>query len=369
MLPSNNNTTISGSVLLPTLVVAVYLITRVANGEFYQGITNGYLVPTAYNKPAFLTWNAYSFMLLSILPMYPYVRHQGWTLSYYFFTIWPGTLGFWNSFLACLVMIYLLIVINILFIFGLANLSVSMVNAVIQTQTGMVVALSVWVLGDRFTGSEGLGIFISMLGVLLLVVPPLLDSTDEIKNPSGSKVIGILFTLASTALWAVYQLSWRVLAEAKHRTKLTRMEGMVDTLASVTVMGFCNVLLGWTFLVLFHWTGVETLEYPPTTELWWALTFNGLVEYSFDISCAMAIFLTSAVVTSITAPLTIPIAFLWDSVMYNEPLKIGLMDVGGVLLVLMGVALVELKPDWGSSSMLGGERHRLLVHSSDVNDR
>jgi drug/metabolite transporter (DMT)-like permease len=338
----------------------------VANGELYQGITNGYLVQKAYNKPAFLTWNAYSFMLLSILAVYPYVRHQGWTLRHYFFTVWPGKLGFWNSFLACLVMISLMIALNILWVLGLANVSVSTVNAVFQTQTGITVALSVWILGDRLSCSEGLGISVSMLGVLLLVIPPLCDATDEVKNPSGSKMIGIVSTFGSTVIWAVYQLSWRVLAEAKHRTKLTRMEGMMDTLASVAVMGFCNLVLGWPFILLFHWTGVETFEYPSDL---WALTLNGLVEYSFDTSCVIAIFLTSAVVTSITAPLTIPIAFIWDGLMYNEPLKIGLVDVGGVLLVLVGVAMVELKPDWGSSSTLEERRRLLLVPPSDDGNR
>lgn len=55
----------------------------------------------------------------------------------------------------------------------------------------------------------------------------------------------------------------------------------------------------------------------------------------------------SAIVTAITALLIILILFLWDSFMYNKPLKVGLLEVFGVLLGLLVVVMVELKPSCG----------------------
>jgi hypothetical protein len=72
------------------------------------------------------------------------------------------------------------------------------------------------------------------------------------------------------------------------------------------------------------------------------------VEFSFDSSCAVAIYMTSPVMTAITAPLTIPISFVWDNWLYGEDIKVGLGDYFASLLILFGVVLVELKPSWGS---------------------
>ena len=280
-------------------------------------------------------------MLIGIIILYPYARwYKGCSLSHFYFHIWPGKLGFHKAVLAAFAMMYILIILNILWVYGLVNISVATANAVNQTQTGMTVALCVYILGDRFVYSEGIGIMISLVGVFFIVLPPLLDTTDEAVQ-DGSRMFGVVSSVISSFFWAIYQLSWRVLSEAKNREELTRLEGFMDTLATLSVMGVCNIFFGWTFVVIFHFTGIETFEKP--TEQW-ALTLNGLVEYAFDVSCSFSIFLTSPVITAMTAPLTIPISFMWDSLMYNEPLSVGLMDVFGVCLVLLGVAMVELKP-------------------------
>ena len=330
---------------LPIFAIVVYLITWVANCECYQGIANGWIGKDPYDKPAYMTWNAYCFMLISPIFLYPYAKWcKRCSLSHYFFTIWPGKLGFRKAVLASFAMMYTLIILNILWVYGLVNISVATANAVNQTQTGMTVALSVFILGDRFVYSEGLGVLISLFGVFLIVVPPLWNTSDE-EIQQGRKIFGLISSVASSFFWAIYQLSWRVLSEAKNSQDITRLEGLMDTLATLSVMGFCNLFFGWVFVVIFHFTGVETYQYP--TE-WLPLTLNGLVEYAFDVSCSFAIFLTSPVVTAMTAPLTIPISFLWDSLMYNEPLNVALMDIYGVLLVLFGVGLVELKPRYFS---------------------
>ena len=329
------------NIWLPIVAIVLYLISWVANCEFYQGVANGYFTNHPYDKPAYMTWNAYCFMLIGIIILYPYARWcKGCSLSHFYVHIWPGKLGFHKAVLAAFAMMYILIILNILWVYGLVNISVATANAVNQTQTGMTVALCVYILGDRFVYSEGIGIMISLVGVFFIVLPPLLDTTDEAVQ-DGSRMFGVVSSVISSFFWAIYQLSWRVLSEAKNREELTRLEGFMDTLATLSVMGVCNIFFGWTFVVIFHFTGIETFEKP--TERW-ALTLNGLVEYAFDVSCSFSIFLTSPVITAMTAPLTIPISFMWDSLMYNEPLSVGLMDVFGVCLVLLGVAMVELKP-------------------------
>ena len=142
---------------------------------------------------------------------------------------------------------------------------------------------------------------------------------------------------------------------------VVKQKGLIKTFATLGVMGICNILLGWPVLLLLHWSGIETIDLKPIPNLWKALTINSLIETLFDTSCAVAIYMTSPVVTSIVAPLTIPISFFWDvwfrrtaddghdavnsssssSSINNENLWLVLL---GSVLIVIGVVRIEIKP-------------------------
>jgi hypothetical protein len=88
--------------------------------------------------------------------------------------------------------------------------------------------------------------------------------------------------------------------------------GLINTFVTLGVMGVCNILFGWPVLLLLHWLGIERIDLEPIPQMWKLLTMNSLIEALFDTSCAVAIYMTSPVITSITAPLTIPISVAWD---------------------------------------------------------
>jgi solute carrier family 35 protein F5 len=123
---------------------------------------------------------------------------------------------------------------------------------------------------------------------------------------------------------------------------MTRLEGLMDTVATLGVMGVCNFFLGWPVLLVVHLMGIEPFDFP-SWNLIPSLTRNGLIEYAFDNSLAVSIFLTSPIVTAMTAPLTIPIALVWDHFLHGAPFQVGDYDWIGSLLVLVGVVWMELK--------------------------
>jgi hypothetical protein len=85
------------------------------------------------------------------------------------------------------------------------------------------------------------------------------------------------------------------------------------------------------------------------------------VEYLFDASCAMAIFATSPIVVSVTAPLTIPLSMLVDHWLQSNRSMLQLdryLSVGG-LLVVLGTVLIETQPRcWLKSSRGIAKRKR-----------
>ena len=330
---------------VPILSVLIYLLLWVANAEMMQGVASGSLAPEPFDRPAFLSWFSYNFMLLSWIPLTWYCRNViNCTIWEYIQTSWAGPSGLRYMLLCSLSMQVMLLALNMLWIVGLGHISVTVSNAVYQLQAAVTLGLSVCFLGNetRFSGAESIGILISLAGVCLIVIPPLLEQSVESDSGGNDKdvILGLITTLMSAVIWAMYQVAWRFIV--KDKPEMSRREGLMDSVATLAVMGLCNVGLGWMVLLVAHVIGVEPFE-PPPLYLIPALARNGLVESSFDVSIAVAIFLTSPVITAITAPLTIPIALVWDHFLYGSPFQVGSFDWIGSLLVLVGVVFMELK--------------------------
>lgn len=324
------------------LSVLIYLIFWVANGERMQGVASGTMAPEPFDRPAFLSWFSYCFMLLSWIPLILYCRlFLNCTVKEYLRSSWAGPSGFVYMLTCSYAMQMLLLALNILWIIGLNHISVAVSNAVYQLQAAVTVGLSVWCLGSCFVEAEGIGVVISLVGVVLIVIPPLVEeSQDAAESDNNSILTGIIATLVSAVIWAIYQISWRILS--KDKPEMLQIDGLIDTFATLGIMGLCNLFLGWPVLLLVHWAGVEAFDVP-SWNMMPALTINGLIEYTFDVSLAVAIYLTSPVVTAMTAPLTIPIALVWDHYLHGSPFQVGNYDWIGSVLVLIGVVWMELK--------------------------
>lgn len=313
--------------------LVVFLLAWVANGEFLQAITNGSIGPRPYDKPVFITWCSYNFMILGLVFVLRECQRQRWTLRHYIQKVWAGRLGTRKCFLACAVISYLLQFLNVLMMFGLECISVSLSNGVYQIQMIFTIALSVILLHDRLVWAEVVGLSVSLVGIVLLVVPPiLLDdiSLEALTCPwrqsrFHSIVFGLLVTVASAAIGGTYLVSWRVFDEARGEqasssssspSSSAAREGLVDTQMTLAAVGICNLVLGWPTVFLAHWMDLESFQFPSSGKQWVILLANGLVEYLFDASCAVAIYMTSPVIVAVASPLTAPLASLFDHQFY-----------------------------------------------------
>ncbi|CAB9502423.1 EamA-like transporter family [Seminavis robusta] len=355
-----------------------YLISWVANGEMLQTISNGSDKHTndsrrmpAYDKPFAITWFSYNYMMLGmVLIMTPTIKRRSSSLFTYMQRDWAGRLGLPRAMAVCALFAFALQFLNVLLVVGLGCVSVSLSNAVYQLQTIFTVGLSVWCLHDQFVMAEACGIVLSIVGVSVIVIPPLLWAEDEEESESTSCSNiwgGVLATLLSAALGGGYLVAWRAFEEARcpDTGTNTGLEGLVDTQLTLAMMGVCNLTLCWIILPVVHGTGVEVLAWPPS---WWMLHWNGMIEYAFDASCAVAIYMTSPVVVAIVSPLTIPLAMWADYYLLGKTSSLGNNGGGrvwhnllGVVIILMGVILMEIKPDL---SQWMPSKTRLLVQKA-----
>jgi len=357
---------------LQILTISIYLVTWVANGEMLQGISNGLICPggVPYDKPAAITWFSYNYMLLSSVFVCTYVKwYRKSSLVFYIRHVWAGRWGLKGAVLACAAISYALQFLNITYIIGVECISVSLSNAIYQLQTVFTVGLSACLLSDKFTKAHVVGVAVSTLGVAMVVLPPLFwgdgDSTeyagqDQYKSCPSKKApifFGMAMTTFSAAIGGAYLVSWRVFDEKRRdpATKEGRLEGFVNTHMTLSVIGLCNLVLGWPLLPALHWLGFEFMLLPPTRGHWWVLNWNGMIEYAFDASCAAAIYITSPVVTAIVAPLTIPLSLAVDKLIYDNA---DVLTAGnsawmwlGISVILAGVIILETKPNFQNGSL------------------
>jgi len=174
-----------------------------------------------------------------------------------------------------------------------------------------------------------------------------------------SVLFGVLSTVGSAAIGGSYLVSWRVFDEAREiasssTTRNNRREGLIDTQMTLAAIGICNLLFGWPSVLVAHYTGWESFQWPEAQQ-WAVLILNGLVEYIFDASCAVAICMTSPIIVAVASPLTTPLSNLLDHLLYptlpslNASMTLWHELVTwaswlGAVVTMIGVYLLQTKP-------------------------
>lgn len=337
-----------GRITFQVFALVVFLVSWVVNGEMLQGITTGSFGFEAYNKPVFITWFSYNFMMISWIPPYLHWTNEKGGFQQYLTHKWVGKLGTTKCIAGCTFISYMLQLLNILMILGLQCISVSLSNGVYQLQTVFTVFLSVTIFRDKLVAVEILGIAVALVGISLIVVPPIMGddgtTSSAISCPWGKShiVTGVVSTMLSAAIGGAYLVSWRAFDEARYSSRLGPFEGLMDTQVSLAMIGTCNFLFGWPMVVFAHWSGWEVFVWP-SSPFW--LCLNGIIEYVFDASCALAIYLTSPVTVAILSPLTIPMSIFVDQRLFSAAVPSQASSGLGVVAVMLGVFLLEQKPN------------------------
>ena len=315
------------------------------------------VAPTGFDKPAFLVLCCYmAFALWGPLLVFPYITYKrGISIRAYYTTEWCGALGFSMGFRYTFCMATVLFFGNLFSIIGLEYISVALSTAVGQGEAPFTVGLSVLLLGRVFGKSETRGIVLCFTGIALIAIPPLLRArviSDDGDNVGlGEVAMAILIGVLSTALGAfgygAYQVFWPLFDEHRFPPKAyilppTKPEDIiVDTFATIFLIGVNCVLFGWIFILFLHCVGWETFELP-TREMVGPLALASLVAALVDALNAVACVVATAVVVALAYPLTIPMSVVLDYFIDGIPIgSWGMWGWIGTLAVVAGVFCLE----------------------------
>jgi drug/metabolite transporter (DMT)-like permease len=215
--------------------------------------------------------------------------------------------------------------------------SPSDLTAIYNCSAFFAYAFSIPLLNDKLRWNKILSVAVAIVGVLIVAygdAAPSRSGTssgkpaekDEFPNRAlGNIIIGV-----GSVLYGLYEVLYKKLACPPEGTSAGR--GMIFAMTFGSLIGSFTLLVLWIPLPILHFTGLETFEMP-RGETAWMLLISVLANATFSGSFLVLISLTSPVLSSVAALLTIFLVAIVDwALPGGEPLSLAAL-AGGLLII------------------------------------
>ncbi|KAM7218426.1 putative DUF6 domain protein [Rhypophila decipiens] len=229
-------------------------------------------------------------------------------------------------------------------------------------------AFSVLLLKERLRLDKSLAVLVAIIGVLVVAYgdggsksAPQEGQLDGATRLAGNLIIGM-----GSVLYGLYEVLYKRYACPPEGVSAGRGVIFANTFGSL--IGTFTLTVLWIPLPLLHWLGWETFEIP-TGETAWLLFISVVMNMIFSGSFLVLISLTSPVLSSVAALLTIFIVAIADWFWFGTPIS-GAGVMGGLLIILAFGMLSwstwrEMQED-ESRKVLAGDEPDLLSGSDDA---
>jgi drug/metabolite transporter (DMT)-like permease len=206
-------------------------------------------------------------------------------------------------------------------------------TALYQLNCVFVFLIAVCALGERSNCAKAGAVLTCTLGTALVVW-----SGRTGANHGKDTVEGILMTLVATITYALYACAYEMFGRFMERNGV-KSNPKTDPALFLFFIGVCTYVTLWPALVAAHYTGLETFELPPTTDIWIGILQNAVLEAMFNAFLVVGIASSSAVLMSAGTQLSVPVAYVADVI--RNGYKITTMAVVGALLLSAGFIALE----------------------------
>lgn len=226
--------------------------------------------------------------------------------------------------------------------------SPSDLTAIYNCSAFFAYAFSVPMLHEKLRWDKSFSVLVAIIGVLIVAYgdatptkhggksggsvggspknPPTdSDDTDEAKN----RLLGNIIIGVGSVLYGFYEVLYKKLACPPEGTSPGR--GMIFANTFGSLMGCFTLTVLWIPLPILHYTGIELFALPQG-EAAWMLLISVLANAVFSGSFLVLISLTSPVLSSVAALLTIFIVAIVDWMLTGIPLAPAAV-VGGLLII------------------------------------
>ncbi|KAK4445828.1 putative DUF6 domain protein [Podospora aff. communis PSN243] len=222
-------------------------------------------------------------------------------------------------------------------------------------------AFSVPLLKERLRLDKSIAVGIAIVGVLVVAYGDGHGGSPEGPTPDGAKrLLGNLIIGVGSVLYGLYEVLYKRFACPPEGTSAGR--GMIFANTFGSLIGVFTLFVLWIPLPVLHILGIETFEIP-TGQTGWLLFISVIMNMIFAGSFLVLISLTSPVLSSVAALLTIFIVAIVDWFLTGVPLSAA--AVFGGLLIIGAFAMLS----WSTwREMAEDERKRREVDLSGEDD-
>jgi drug/metabolite transporter (DMT)-like permease len=252
--------------------------------------------------------------------------------------------------------------------------SPSDLTAIYNCSAFFAYAFSVPLLKEKLRFDKSLAVGVAIIGVLIVAYGDAVPTKHGGKsggsvgggdpnNEANNRVAGNLIIGVGSVLYGFYEVLYKKLACPPEGTSPGR--GMIFANTFGSLIGSFTLLVLWIPLPILHITGLELFELP-RGEAAWMLFISVIANATFSGSFLVLISLTSPVLSSVAALLTIFLVAIVDWAWTGVPLSPAAV-VGGLLIIAAFLLL-----SWSTYKEMAEERRKkqidLTESDSDKDD-
>lgn len=248
--------------------------------------------------------------------------------------------------------------------------SPSDLTAIYNCSAFFAYAFSVPLLKDKVRFDKSFAVLVAIIGVLVVAYGDAKPTKHGGKSggsvgggpPDGeakeasTRVLGNLVIGVGSVLYGLYEVLYKKLACPPEGCSPGR--GMVFANTFGSLIGCFTLLVLWIPLPILHWTGIEKFELPHG-EAAWLLAISVLANAVFSGSFLVLISLTSPVLSSVAALLTIFLVAIVDWMWTGVPLSPAAI-AGGLLIIGAFILLT-----WSTYREMMEDRRRREIDLSE----
>ncbi|GAO19474.1 uncharacterized protein UV8b_00430 [Ustilaginoidea virens] len=225
---------------------------------------------------------------------------------------------------------------------------------------------SVPILKEPLRMDKSLSVLVAVMGVLVVAYGDTGSSdgasasaSDSHDDPGGAapRLAGNLIIGAGSVLYGLYEVLYKRYACPPEGASAVRGTIMANVFGSC--IGFFTLTVLWMPLPILHWLNIERFEIPAASTCW--LILLAVLSNAVFSGCFLVLIsLTSPVLSSVAALLTIFIVAIADWTLTGQPLSWAAI-FGGSMIIVAFVAL-----SWSTyREMMEHEAHKLAVDLTD----
>lgn len=230
----------------------------------------------------------------------------------------------------CLVLFVALTIAGSSWYISINLTTTSDITAIYNCSAFFAYAFSVPLLREPFRWDKGFSVILAMIGVFIVAYGGEKSESDKDSAKFPHRLAGNFVIGVGAVLYGLYEVLYKRMACPPSTVSPRRQAVFANVVGSG--IGLCTLCILWVALPILHWTGLEPFELPRGQVLG-LLMLSVVTNVLFSGGMLVLMSLTSPVLSSVAALLTIFIVAVVDWLVFSTPISLAGLAGGFIIIV------------------------------------